>query len=374
MRKNVIIMLIILLIPTFVYAGGSSDDTVSGMSTHNCYYSGKEDNTEYVINMTLYGVDNTSMPPSVAIDYFTGDAAGNTTSLFKVNNFDGQNYIYNFNKDFGTYFALQNHVNVTWWDNEGSEEQMKEAIKNGAFCPSTVYKVYDKTNDEYMFMFCNGYNSELGQETCTNVSNYINNNKKNFVDDVNNMTVTKYTFVKNYSFSNVGSNDFSNTDIEDTYVDVKNDSENTQTEVDKIISDNAQQTIVDQAGDQGVSDTQLNDYFNNYQREEYNPEALDCNSLLGSTSCPTGKNCESAFYLQIVFDVMKYVAIAIVIIFSILDFTGAVASQDNDAIKKSTKKLIIRLVLCVVIFVLPTILEFVFTLIDVYSPSTCGIN
>jgi len=369
MRKNVIIMLIILLVPTFVYAGGSSDDTVSGMSTHNCYYSGKEDNTEYVINMTLYGVDNTSMPPSVAIDYFTGDAAGNTTSLFKVNNFDGQNYIYNFNKDFGTYFALQNHVNVTWWDNEGSEEQMKEAIKNGAFCPSTVYKVYDKTNDEYMFMFCNGYNSELGQETCTNVSNYINNNKKNFVDDVNNMTITKYTFVKNYSFSNVGSNDFSNTDIEDTYVDVKNDSENTQTEVDKIISDNAQQTIVEQAGDQGISESELVEY-KDMIITPIKPAELDCDSLLGSPKIQG----QPAFYLQIVFDVMKYVAIAIVIIFSILDFTGAVASQDNDAIKKSTKRLIIRLVLCVVIFVLPTILEFVFTLIDVYSPSVCGIN
>ena len=100
------------------------------------------------------------------------------------------------------------------------------------------------------------------------------------------------------------------------------------------------------------------------------PEVLDCNSLLGSPKIQG----QPAFYLQIVFDVMKYVAIAIVIIFSILDFTGAVASQDNDAIKKSTKKLIIRLVLCVVIFVLPTILEFVFTLIDVYSPSTCRIN
>jgi len=71
---------------------------------------------------------------------------------------------------------------------------------------------------------------------------------------------------------------------------------------------------------------------------------------------------------------MKYVAIILVIVFSILDFTGAVASQDNDILKKSVKKLMIRLILCVVIFVLPTILEFVFTLINVYSPSTCGIN
>jgi len=100
------------------------------------------------------------------------------------------------------------------------------------------------------------------------------------------------------------------------------------------------------------------------------PEALDCNSLLGNPDIQG----QPAFYLQIVFDVMKYVAIIIVIVFSILDFTGAVASQDNDILKKSVKKLMIRLILCVVIFVLPTILEFVFTLINVYSPSTCGIN
>ena len=105
------------------------------------------------------------------------------------------------------------------------------------------------------------------------------------------------------------------------------------------------------------------------------PEELDCtsdsdDSLLGNPNTQG----HPAFYLQIVFNVMKYAGIIIVIIFSTLDFVGAVASQDNDILKKSAKKLMIRLILCVVIFVLPIILEFVFTLIDVYGTSTCGIN
>ena len=99
-----------------------------------------------------------------------------------------------------------------------------------------------------------------------------------------------------------------------------------------------------------------------------------CDSLLGNPKCEDGQNCEPAFYIQFVFNVMKYIAIILVIVFTTIDFIGAVSAQDDDKLKKAMSKVVIRLIWCVLIFVLPTLLEFLFTFMEVYSPSTCGIN
>lgn len=97
-----------------------------------------------------------------------------------------------------------------------------------------------------------------------------------------------------------------------------------------------------------------------------------CTSLLGD---PTDKVTKPpAFYLQIIFDIMKYAAILILIVFSIMDFLGAVTSQDDNAIKKAMSKLMTRMVLCLIIFIIPMVLTFIFELIGVFTPSTCGIG
>lgn len=103
-----------------------------------------------------------------------------------------------------------------------------------------------------------------------------------------------------------------------------------------------------------------------------NSNGLDCESMLGNPKDNVKK--PPAFYLQTIFDLMKYAAIIILIVFSVMDFMGAVTSQDDNAIKKATSKLMIRIVLCIVLFVFPIILELIFQLIDVYSPTTCGIG
>lgn len=126
--------------------------------------------------------------------------------------------------------------------------------------------------------------------------------------------------------------------------------------------------------DDYTSDGQLN--FNEAIMEEIGASSdekiPDCNSLLGDPNDDVKK--EPAFFLQKIFDVMKYVAIVLIIVFTYLDFLGTVGSKDDDKLKKSVSKLITRFIICVVIFVLPMILEFVFTMVEIYSPSVCNIR
>lgn len=96
----------------------------------------------------------------------------------------------------------------------------------------------------------------------------------------------------------------------------------------------------------------------------------NCNSLLGY---PDDKDTP-AYYLQIVFDVMKYIAIILLIVLSTMDFFGAVTSSDDNAMKKAASKCVKRLILCVIIFFIPMLLEYILTHLGVYSTDICGIN
>ena len=102
------------------------------------------------------------------------------------------------------------------------------------------------------------------------------------------------------------------------------------------------------------------------------PEVITqtCDSLLGS---PNTKG-SPAFYLATVFSVLRYVAIAIIIVMTTLDFVGAVSSHDNEIIKKAVNKLLKRAILCVIIFLLPTVIEFILQFVHNRSITTCGIG
>ena len=59
---------------------------------------------------------------------------------------------------------------------------------------------------------------------------------------------------------------------------------------------------------------------------------------------------------------------------SVIDFVTAVTSSDNDALIKATRKTIIRLVLCVIIFMLPYLIEFVLKYLNDRAIDLCGIK
>ena len=99
-------------------------------------------------------------------------------------------------------------------------------------------------------------------------------------------------------------------------------------------------------------------------------EEQSCTSLLGSPS----ENYTPAFYLSKAFHVLKYAGIVILIVMSVVDFTTALASNDNDAIAKAAKKTTIRLVFCVIIFLLPYLIELILKYLNDRAIDMCGIG
>ncbi|MCM1052356.1 MAG: hypothetical protein NC483_00040 [Ruminococcus sp.] len=98
----------------------------------------------------------------------------------------------------------------------------------------------------------------------------------------------------------------------------------------------------------------------------------ECSSLLGS---PEHKeNPDPAYYLQFTFNLIKYIALVVLFVFTVLEFGKATASSSPDAMKKAINSTVKRLIIAVIIFFLPILIEFVLRLLGVYSANTCGIS
>ena len=65
--------------------------------------------------------------------------------------------------------------------------------------------------------------------------------------------------------------------------------------------------------------------------------------------------------------VVKILIPIIIIAFGMIDFFRAIIGSKDDEIKKSTRSLIFRIIAGVVIFLLPTLVSFIFSLIDSWA-------
>ncbi len=100
-------------------------------------------------------------------------------------------------------------------------------------------------------------------------------------------------------------------------------------------------------------------------------------ALLGTTQKvkPRGsKYYYPAYYLQVVFDIMKYIGIAACIVLSIVDFVEVILSDGNDDCKKAINKTIKRLAFAAAIFFLPIIVMQILKVVGVVALGTFGIS
>ena len=101
------------------------------------------------------------------------------------------------------------------------------------------------------------------------------------------------------------------------------------------------------------------------------PTEKTCSSLLGLKN----NSSDPAYYISVAFNILKYAAILFLIIFSMADYFKAVISKDEDALNKATRNSIKRLIYCIIIFVLPTLVLYLFEISGVMSdPKLCGIQ
>ena len=80
-----------------------------------------------------------------------------------------------------------------------------------------------------------------------------------------------------------------------------------------------------------------------------------------------------AYYLQLIFNIIKFLGPVLVIVMSIIDLLKVTAEQKQDGeLEKLGSKTLKRLIYAVIIFVLPTLINYIFGLIGLYG--TCGIS
>lgn len=93
-----------------------------------------------------------------------------------------------------------------------------------------------------------------------------------------------------------------------------------------------------------------------------------CESLFGDPNCSTSV----AHYLQEIFTTIKWLAPLLCIVFSVIEFTKALTSQDKEAVNKAFARTVKRLIAGLILFFLPSLINFLFPLLGWYG--TCGIG
>ncbi len=109
---------------------------------------------------------------------------------------------------------------------------------------------------------------------------------------------------------------------------------------------------------------------NQVEAYSYNTYILEdnCDTLLGDPEV----DGTVANFLQQIFTIMGYLAPLLCVVLSTVDFVKATASQDKDALLKAAKTTGKRVILALLLFFLPTLINFIFPLLGWYG--TCGIK
>ena len=95
--------------------------------------------------------------------------------------------------------------------------------------------------------------------------------------------------------------------------------------------------------------------------EDDDDSPTTCDSLFG-TNTKLGK------YIHDAYNILRIVAPLLLLGLSTADFVKAIVEQDEGAVLKAGKKFVVRLVLAIAIFVVPTALNFIFKVLDI---NTC---
>ena len=88
-----------------------------------------------------------------------------------------------------------------------------------------------------------------------------------------------------------------------------------------------------------------------------------CEGFLGLKTDKTAP----AYYLHLALLLIRYLGIILTLVLSVIDFFKAIFSQDKDLLKKAALTAAKRAIFAVIIFFIPTILEFILGLLGAYT-------
>lgn len=130
------------------------------------------------------------------------------------------------------------------------------------------------------------------------------------------------------------------------------------------------ETTVEAAEETGTTEEELEATYTQFE-SGLEWDTSDCESYLGTIT----DNSDPAYYLNFAFQLLKYATIVLLLVLTVVDFLKAVTSNKDDALKKALQTAVKRLVVAIIVFFLPTIVNFILDLLGIISTDpTCGIK
>lgn len=122
----------------------------------------------------------------------------------------------------------------------------------------------------------------------------------------------------------------------------------------------------------------INDYFLIADDEDQTINDTDemdtsntkCVGLLGDPDNPDSV----AWLIAKILDYLRLLGPLMVLVLSSLDFAKAILTSDDESLKKAQSNLITRLILAVLLFVLPTLIEVILDIFGITSSDICIFN
>lgn len=103
---------------------------------------------------------------------------------------------------------------------------------------------------------------------------------------------------------------------------------------------------------------------------DYNTDDGSCASILGDPSNPKSV----AWLVVTVLNYFRIIGPLLVIVLSGLDYVKAIINSDDDALKKTHSRLVKRLILAALLFLIPTIVELLLKIFNIVSDPLCGMG
>ena len=104
--------------------------------------------------------------------------------------------------------------------------------------------------------------------------------------------------------------------------------------------------------------------------DETDTSNTKCKGLLGAPNDPDSV----AWLIAKILDYLRLLAPLMVLVLSSLDFAKAILTSDDESLKKAQSNLITRLILAVLLFVLPTLIEVILDIFGITSSDICIFN
>ncbi|MBD8922843.1 hypothetical protein EGR52_05395 [bacterium] len=342
--KYIVFLIVFLLFPINALA--------YDQGTKNCYYEGKVDDRNYQFHLTLYNL-GTGTSPVASISAFY--KKNNQQSDTYKKDLDDNNLV-NYSKDQGIKFSLYNfYVDISERVQNGEKKLLSNDNKEA--CPSNIYYYinnkkgfFEKKTTEKKFVICNGVNKTLNVDTCKLALDYIKKQK-------NATNIVKTSFTSSTGYSNVNKSDKTKTDINKAYNDLKeqrkdvcdeNSSNYDKAKCEKL-SDQLND-LKDQSGD--LAGDQIHDPLD-YQNE-----------INKNLSFCTGNTLRAFQALGYMIFIAKVIIPLLLIIMGSIDLAKAVLNSNEKPNKEVLTKFAKRLGAALIVFLIPSVLDFAIGLVD----------